>query len=171
MVKSRYISHILFPLERCYKDFMTSQLGCSLPWSPVEAKEHKSRVCSTMGDFELFRNISNTLFSLDVPRLQQLTGCLPPCTYFQYNIKDFTERFYTFNTRKSIASSMETIVAWVVFVRESSYLVEKEVLMHDMGNLIADIGGYLGLLLGVSILDVFDILLYIGNWWAQSHAK
>ena len=41
------------------------------------------------------------------------------------------------------------------FLTESTTMrVEEELLMYDLGDLVADMGGYLGLFLGFSILTV-----------------
>ena len=39
----------------------------------------------------------------------------------------------------------------------SDYIVRQEYLTYDMNSLIADIGGYMGLLLGQSILGLYHI--------------
>ena len=39
--------------------------------------------------------------------------------------------------------------------------VKKDVLIYDGFNFIADFGGYMGILLGFSILSIFDV---ISNW-------
>ena len=41
----------------------------------------------------------------------------------------------------------------VLFLPESSFVVEREVLRYDWSDLVADVGGFLGLLLGFSLLD------------------
>ncbi len=43
--------------------------------------------------------------------------------------------------------------------KTSSYITGKEVLRYDKKDVIADFGGYLGLLLGYSILNLFDLIL------------
>ncbi len=42
----------------------------------------------------------------------------------------------------------------------TDYVVRKEYLTYDENSLIADVGGYLGLLLGHSILNIFDVLVH-----------
>ena len=41
----------------------------------------------------------------------------------------------------------------------SDYIVRQEYLTYDMNSLIADIGGYLGLLLGYSLLSIYEWLM------------
>ena len=48
--------------------------------------------------------------------------------------------------------------------------VKRDVLIYDGFNFIADFGGYMGILLGFSILSIFDV---ISNWiWINmSHVR
>ena len=43
-------------------------------------------------------------------------------------------------------------------VSKPTLTVEKDVLLHDLNNLGADVGGYVGIMLGVSCLNLFDML-------------
>jgi len=44
----------------------------------------------------------------------------------------------------------------------SEYLeVAEEILRYDLGSLAADVGGFLGLLLGASLLSLYDTLVQI----------
>ena len=42
------------------------------------------------------------------------------------------------------------------FIADREVIVSNEVLQYDEFNFIADFGGYLGLLLGASLLTIFD---------------
>ena len=41
----------------------------------------------------------------------------------------------------------------------SDYIVRQEYLTYDINSLIADVGGYLGLLLGYSVLSIYQWLM------------
>ena len=41
----------------------------------------------------------------------------------------------------------------------SDYIVRQEYLTYDINSLIADVGGYLGLLLGYSVLSIYQWLV------------
>ena len=43
------------------------------------------------------------------------------------------------------------------YYRKSKYDITSEYLAYDIGNVIADIGGFLGLLLGYSLFGFYDI--------------
>ena len=44
---------------------------------------------------------------------------------------------------------------------DGSYSVREEYIVYDMSNFIADVGGYLGLLMGHSILSIY----YLSTGW------
>ncbi len=50
------------------------------------------------------------------------------------------------------------LVQVFVFLSPKATSAETEVLAYDFYSLVGDVGGYLGLLLGVSLLTLFDIL-------------
>ena len=47
---------------------------------------------------------------------------------------------------------------FVAYFSKAEFVMEDEVLLYDYNNLVADIGGFLGLLLGVSCLAVYDMM-------------
>ena len=55
-----------------------------------------------------------------------------------------------------LLGDMDSLVL-TISLSSSNYLIEKDVLLYNESNLIADIGGYLGLLLGVSILSIYEM--------------
>ena len=47
-----------------------------------------------------------------------------------------------------------------IFLTESTQMVvEEEILIYDLGDLVADTGGYLGLLLGLSLLSLVEMAI------------
>lgn len=53
----------------------------------------------------------------------------------------------------------KSLVGLTAHYKTSSYVTSKEVLRYDSKDIVADFGGYLGLLLGFSILNLFDLML------------
>ena len=51
---------------------------------------------------------------------------------------------------------IEDQVVIAAYVLQGQYLAEEDKIIYDYLNLIADVGGYLGLLLGYSILSISD---------------
>ena len=134
-------------MTNCIDDFIAEQLNCSLPWTK---NNNTWRYCQTEEDLALFRKLS---FSITSPYLKQkltMKGCFRP------NCK-----------QTSWVSTQETL-AWDNNHGESSVKItipatakviqRKEIRLADYGTFIADMGSYLGLYLGASILSLTDMV-------------
>ena len=77
---------------------------------------------------------------------------LPPTRYGLTQV--MSDRVRVWPSSSSSATPSATATAALAFVRESSYVSEREVLRYGAADAVADVGGFLGLLLGVSALDV-----------------
>ena len=82
-----------------------------------------------------------------------MTGCLSSCENDKFDIEliDKAEVVYP---HKSYYG--KNYVSIIVSMRDSSYLEEEQYLIYDFDSFIADVGGYMGLLLGSSFLSLFD---------------
>ena len=114
-------------------------MNCTLPWL-----KGKSKICESQEDFEEFRLITSQLtwFSID-----------PKCD------RDLW-KFTTLFTRHSKGSKEDingTMVA--ITMPSNEFQISQQVRLYTMTNFIADFGGYLGLLLGASVMSFFDIVL------------
>ena len=134
-------------MTNCIDDFIAEQLNCSLPWTK---NNNTWRYCQTEEDLALFRKLS---FNITSPYLKQkltMKGCFRP------NCK-----------QTSWVSTQETL-AWDNNHGESSVKItipatakviqRKEIRLADYGTFIADMGSYLGLYLGASILSLTDMV-------------
>ena len=82
--------------------------------------------------------------------LTNLTGCQPSCNTDELSIK---ESPYV----KDWPSSDPTMSLKFLY-HDGSFLVKEEYLIYDFSNFVADVGGYLGLLVGQSILSIYYLI-------------
>ena len=102
--------------------------------------------------------------------IYQMTGCMPSCKGKQIRLE--TEQ-------ETTSGSTDPIIEWNFQYRDGKYNRNEEYLVYDFNNFIADIGGYLGLLLGHSILSVYSMsadwitkpIRTIRNWLSLSSKK
>ena len=125
-------------LEQLNEMYLKS-MNCTLPWL-----KGKSKICENQEDFEDFRLVTSQLtwFSID-----------PKC---DRDVWKFTTLF----TRHSKGSKEDingTMVA--ITMPSNEFQISQQVRLYTMTNFIADFGGYLGLLLGASVMSFFDIVL------------
>ena len=80
--------------------------------------------------------------------IYQTTGCMPSCKGKQIRLETVQE---------TTSDSTDPIMHLNFQYRDGKYNLNEEYLVYDYYNFIADIGGYLGLLLGHSILSVYSM--------------
>ena len=83
---------------------------------------------------------------LDV--VEEFTGCGKPCKYLEYKF-----------LRERIPSGFDPSGDYFVFtiVSQTKYTsVEKEELLYPSSTMVAEVGGILGLFLGVSFMTIWD---------------
>jgi len=87
-----------------------------------------------------------------------VTGCLPACTTLKYTLQDKSTS--TVNNFKRL--SREDMVL-KIYLPNPSKVIKKEYKVYEMHNLLADLGGLLGMLLGASVLSFFDCVTDVGK--------
>ena len=88
--------------------------------------------------------------------VKDFTGCGKPCNYLEYNF-----------LRERIPSGFDPSGDYFVFttVTQTRYTtVEKEELLYPSSTMVAEVGGILGLFLGVSFMTIWD-----GAAWIKDH--
>ena len=94
----------------------------------------------------------NTSFEeLDV--IKEFTGCGKPCNYLEYKF-----------LKERIPSGFDPSGDYFVFtiVAQTRYTtVEKEELLYPSSTMVAEVGGILGLFLGVSFMTIWDVAAWI----------
>ena len=112
----------------------------------------KVPMCS---DNETSRNITSDAIEIFVSRMQNLDefGCPLPCSHFTYSINLVRQHKNAFELFTGENRTEDYHLFFYYSSLESD--VESENLIVDFPNLVANIGGYLGLLLGFSCLTIY----------------
>ncbi len=95
------------------------------------------------------------------------TGCRFPCRHFEFRYTRTLQEGELVVPVSELGTSQAARVK--LYFREAGYETRKEVQMYATKDLVADVGGYLGLLLGASVLDVYDLItpsLWVG-WYRR----
>ena len=89
------------------------------------------------------------------------TGCLPSCDRYETAMESTSGDGKYGNTwQVDNNPTMKLVFGF----EDESYNVREEYIVYDTSNFIADVGGYLGLLLGHSILSIY----YLSIDWLTS---
>ena len=125
--------------------------------------EHLSigkRECSTKEDYEIFSQMNEMFYNQDeTEQLLKQAGCLPEkCRQHRWTVMNTFEASHLEDHPVKFFSAFDFEKGFVVnFVMTSDKVqVSKEIQIYGFSQFIADFGGYLGLLLGSSLLTIFD---------------
>ena len=125
----------------CMEKYFSKKLGCTLPWASKISKRNDS-VCKGKETFQEFKNISMHILKTEANKELMNEGCLiPNCMQRSWEIrKDWKD------------GSLITRFTYD-FPQHMKVLVREEVELYTLLNFFAEVGGYLGLLLGESLVS------------------
>ena len=129
----------------CINAYLSKKLGCTLPWkSEFDWTFQSLEKCSGKDKFKEFINISVSILNSDVQTELRDEGCLDfNCIQRTWDIKRFDTR----------ADPKNQTWFWYFVPHHSKVLIRKEVKLYTFTNFFAEVGGYLGLLVGESMVS------------------
>ena len=107
-------------------------------------------LCETEAQYKQLLNLTTTLLRAGGFGGHRLTKCPIRCSNYVYRIATSVD------FKQEVTAAEKDILSVNLYIAADSYEVKEEVLRYTRGDLIADIGGYLGLLLGSSVLAMYD---------------
>lgn len=144
-------------MMNCVNNFFAKKLGCTLLW----VKENEAK-CTEKEKFEEFKNLSAKL--IDAPTVKELMeeGCpIPNCHQRAWTIHS-TEKFDI--EKRGNESSSEIHLK---FPHYTKVLVRNEIKLYTFSSFFADVGGFLGLFLGESLVSY----VLLGTHWMKEIVK
>ena len=157
--KSNYMCHEDNSNRRtdCLNNYYASKLNCTLPWTH-EDNQANTDLCHGRDKFKEFRNLSMSIGDFQAKNEIYKSGCIiPNCKQTTWNIKS--------------SKKLDPLDSWnpnytypqFTFSHETKVLLRNEIELYTISSFFADIGGYLGLLLGESLVSYF----LLGVRWVQ----
>ena len=137
----------------CLEINIDSLLNCTIPWRSKKNPKEKP-LCSHAWEYDQY--LANSLKYMDPDSLNNIAKCNPGCNRYEYSTKLTRKGSFT-----DLDEDTSKIVLFEFFYNQYEVQVREHVWAYDHLNLISDIGGWLGLLLGYSILGFYDTLKYI----------
>lgn len=130
----------------CITRYIERTTGCSIGLSGSDPEAER---CNETNQIEEYKNIINKLYPANSNQIYNMTGCLSKCDRYSYAIKPTTDL-----TRPTWNKNNDSIALWL-YVSTGETEVREQYIEYDWNALVADVGGYLGLLLGHSVYSLF----------------
>ena len=145
--KSPCTSKPLESFQECLERYFNQEMGCHLPWH----KEGSPLPCANASDSQRYQNLTLRLKSMNKMDLTRELDCHMPCTLYEYEPVEFMEVEQPCNSEWC-----QYVPVLLVAVDDANLYLSREVVLYDENNFIADVGGYLGLLLGASVMTLYE---------------
>ena len=140
-------------LWECMTDYIYSKINCTLPWTKEAEKKHM-KLCSTPEEYDQYSAGIKNAFYRKSDYIENTAKCIPGCKRNEYSVK----LAYSDKYSDKDSSKLDQFTLRIYFPREK-FMIKNQFYIYSTSNLIADFGGYLGLLLGYSLLGFYDTLV------------
>ena len=147
-------------MMNCVNNFYAKKLGCILPWI-----QESGAKCTGKEKFEEFKNLSAKIIDASIGKELMEEGCpIPNCHQRAWTIAA-AEKFDQKNGgTESNSTSTEMQLS---FPHYTQVLVRNEIKLYTFSSFFADVGGFLGLLLGESLVSY----VLLGTHWMTKLIK
>ena len=106
------------------------------------------QTCSNFEDYSKFTSEYDKFINLERNELQTLSGCLRPCLYMEYKLADVP-----IAVEDPGRTTVELVLA------SSTVTLSREQYDFDFRSLVADVGGVLGLFIGINFLQLCETFI------------
>jgi hypothetical protein len=128
-------------------------LNCTLPWVQADNQDH-TELCNGKDKFKEFKNLSMSIGGLGATNDLYERGCIIP---------NCQQKSWKIGSVKRLENPTNSTFPIFIFSSKTKVLLRNEIELYTISSFFADIGGYLGLLLGESLISYF----LMGVNWAQ----
>ena len=142
----------------CMENYYSQKLGCMLPWILKNNIRNDSMIlCKGKEKFKEYKKIAMNILKSDANKELIDEGCFMP------NCK---QRSWTIKKDKTLEKNKTGFQFQIP--KHMKVLVREEVKLYTLINFFAEVGGYLGLLLGESLLSY---LMTVSKWFQSLKRK
>ena len=137
-----------FNTSACIASFIEKRIGCN---PMVQGSQYSSRgPCTTRQQLQGLQNMTRVFEEADGNTILDVTGCLSSCEKDHFTIDEEPLKCYT------TFGATDDKYKLTFKILDRSFKEEEQYLIYDTGSFIADVGGYMGLLLGCSLMSLYS---------------
>ena len=141
----------------CMENYYSKKLGCLLPWALKNNTRNETlNLCNGKEKFKKFRIIAMNILKPETREELINKGCfIPNCKQRSWKVE---------NERNVEKIKNDSIIIGFQFEmpQHTNVLIREEVELYTLINFFAEVGGYLGLLLGESLISY---LMTVSTWF------
>ena len=135
-------------MNTCIQRHIENEIGCQLPWNNASPTSR----CTESGQYKNFLSTYDEIAKLSEKSIAERTGCLPSCQRNEFTVNILS--------RIENPSDSGGYYTGYFYYASGRYVEKSYHYVYDMFDLLADVGGYMGLLVGYSLLSVYDSLKF-----------
>ena len=144
-----------FCVDKAIEKESIDKVGCTTPYGP-----DKSQICNIKSDALVAQGIYHYKGAHNWDDTNSTIECLNPCSIFTFA----TTKFQNVSLPARVAGSAVIQIIFQRFIK-----VTTEYYIYTEINLIGEVGGYVGLFLGISINQVIYLMDFIASRIKQLH--
>ena len=137
----------------CIARFIEDHVGCN---TKIQGSQYsRASPCRTNYQLLDLKNLSRLLEGSNENDIYDMTGCLSSCEKDQYQL--ISDPIVTEEANQWMGE-IPCELHLQFRISDSSYREEEQYMIYDIDSFVADIGGYMGLLLGSSLMSIYMAL-------------
>ena len=165
IISKSYLKALDQPSERCTKDtkspnvsgciakFIEGHLGCS---AGIQGSGSPQKItCNNVTQLLTWQTLANELQEGDANQIYDITGCLGSCEKYEYHI-ELERKNEVVGSKTEYPLTLPNDTQIYFRIMKGSHIELEQYLLYDFDSFIADIGGFMGLLLGFSVLSIYN---------------
>ena len=143
--------------SRCIAKWIQNAIGCRVKMYG-KSNLDKLPLCSSESQMKELVDILFQLKLADAKIIYEKTGCMASCIMYIYGKLEHMqqEHLISFRSckRQNISCTMDMMLE--IPQHEITFQGTRQYIVYDFNSFIADVGGYMGLLLGFSALSLYN---------------
>ena len=139
-------------VAKCVEQHMENSFNCSfkrLMSNPILG--NCNRTTSNSSKYRQYNDMIVWLATAEGREIFEKTGCIPGCSKSKIDMKSLN------SIQEDLKDDGRREFRLTFHYLRAEYDLKKEYYIYNWGSFIADVGGYLGLLLGCSVLSIYQM--------------